>query len=233
MAEPLFWLGLSILLVAVSLTAVLIAALPALQELARAARSAEKLFDTLSRELPPTLESIRLTGSEIANLTEGVNQNVQSAGRVVEQLDQSLTTVKQQAQQAHVTTRSLVAGVKAAWQVLRRSPAARSKSGSERSDLNDLAEEFEPDLLESDLLESDLPESGRAINAYNFHNPDDSDDLNNSDESGNNDREAADPNVRAEASGDRAAHLDEANSFDPSSPRRSLPNQSSRGRANG
>lgn len=219
MAEPLFWLGLSILLVAVSLTAVLIAALPALQELARAARSAEKLFDTLSRELPPTLESIRLTGSEIANLTEGVNQNVQSAGRVVEQLDQSLTTVKQQAQQAHVTTRSLVAGVKAAWQVLRRSPAARSKSGSERSDLNDLAEEFELDLPESDLLESDLLESDRAINSYNFHNPDDSSDSDDSDES--------------EASGDRAAHLDENNPSDPSSPHRSVPSQSSRGRANG
>ncbi|MEM7581337.1 MAG: DUF948 domain-containing protein, partial [Cyanobacteria bacterium P01_A01_bin.80] len=62
MSEPLFWLGLSILLVAVSLTALLVAAIPALQEVARAARSAEKLFDTLSRELPPTLEAVRLTG---------------------------------------------------------------------------------------------------------------------------------------------------------------------------
>lgn len=55
MIDPLFWLGLSILLVAVSLTAVLVAALPALQEIAKAARSIEKLADTLSRELPPTL----------------------------------------------------------------------------------------------------------------------------------------------------------------------------------
>jgi hypothetical protein len=38
--DPLFWLGLSILLVAASLTAVLVAAIPALQELAHAARSA-------------------------------------------------------------------------------------------------------------------------------------------------------------------------------------------------
>jgi len=60
MTEPIFWLGCSLLLVAVSLTAVFIAALPALQELARAARSAEKLFDTLHREFPPTLEAIRL-----------------------------------------------------------------------------------------------------------------------------------------------------------------------------
>jgi hypothetical protein len=59
--DPLFWLGLSLLLVATSLTAVLVAAIPALQELARAARSAEKLFDTLSRELPPTLEAVSYT----------------------------------------------------------------------------------------------------------------------------------------------------------------------------
>lgn len=127
MTEPLFWLGLSILLVAVSLAAVLIAALPALQELARAARSAEKLFDTLNRELPPTLEAIRSTGQEIAHLTEDVGQNMQSAGRVVEQIDQSLTTMKEQAHQAQITTRSMMAGVKAAWQVLSRSPKSSSR----------------------------------------------------------------------------------------------------------
>lgn len=127
MTEPLFWLGLSILLVAVSLAAVLIAALPALQELARAARSAEKLFDTLNRELPPTLEAIRSTGQEITHLTEDVGQNMQSAGRVVEQIDQSLTTMKEQAHQAQITTRSMMAGVKAAWQVLSRSPKSSSR----------------------------------------------------------------------------------------------------------
>ncbi len=132
MTEPLFWLGLSILLVAVSLAAVLVAALPALQELARAARSAEKLFDTLNRELPPTLEAIRSTGLEITNLTEDVGQNVQSAGRVVEQIDQSLTTMKQQAHQAQITTRSMMAGVRAAWQVLSRSPKSPSRSKSAR-----------------------------------------------------------------------------------------------------
>lgn len=78
--DPLFWLGLSILLVAVSLTAVLIAALPAFQELARAARSAEKLFDTLQREFPPTLEAIRLTGMEINELTEDLNEGEECHG---------------------------------------------------------------------------------------------------------------------------------------------------------
>lgn len=120
MIDPLFWLGLSILLVAVSLTAVLVVAVPALQELARAARSAEKLFDTLSRELPPTLEAIRLTGLEITDLTDDVSEGVQSAGQVVKQVDESITTVKRQVQKAQVTGRSAVAGLKAAWKSLTR-----------------------------------------------------------------------------------------------------------------
>jgi uncharacterized protein YoxC len=124
--DPLFWLGLSILLVAVSLTAVLVAALPAFRELARAARSAEKLFDTLSRDLPPTLEAIRLTGMEISDLTDDVSEGVQSAGRVVKQFDDSLQGVKRQARKAQLTTRSLMVGVKAAWKSFRRHSTRQS-----------------------------------------------------------------------------------------------------------
>jgi uncharacterized protein YoxC len=113
--DPLFWLGLSILLVAASLTAVLVAAIPALQELARAARSAEKLFDTLSRELPPTLDAIRMTSLEITDLTDDVSEGVKSAGQVVKQVDQSLDSAKKQAQNVQVSTRSIFVGVKAAW----------------------------------------------------------------------------------------------------------------------
>ncbi len=100
MIDPLFWLGLSLLLVATSLTAVLVAAIPALQELARAARSAEKLFDTLSRELPPTLEAIRVTGLEITDLTDDVSEGVKSASQVVKQVDQSLDSARKQAQKS-------------------------------------------------------------------------------------------------------------------------------------
>ena len=125
MIDPLFWLGLSILLVAVSLTAVLVAALPALQELARAARSIEKLADTLRRELPPTLEAIRLTGLEISDLTDDVSEGVKSAGQVVQQVDQSLSGAKNQAKKVQVNTRGVVAGVKAAWQSWRRPSAGR------------------------------------------------------------------------------------------------------------
>ena len=115
MSEPLFWLGLSILLVAVSLTALLVAAVPALLEVARAARSAEKLFDTLSKELPPTLEAIRLTGLEMTDLTDDVSEGVKSASGVVKQVNQSLNSAKNQAQNVQVGTRSMFAGVKAAW----------------------------------------------------------------------------------------------------------------------
>jgi len=120
--DPLFWLGLSLLLVAVSLTAVLMAVLPAMRELARAARSAEKLFDTLSRELPPTLEAIRLTGLEITDLTDDVSESVQSAGRVVRQVDRSVSSVRQQAQKAQQVTRNIAVGVRAAWRSLLQPP---------------------------------------------------------------------------------------------------------------
>ena len=65
MSDPIFWLGLSVGLVAASLVTVLIALLPAVSELQRAARSVEKLADTLSRDLPPTLDALRLTGLEL------------------------------------------------------------------------------------------------------------------------------------------------------------------------
>lgn len=127
MVDPLFWLGLSLLLVAVSLTATLVAALPALRELSRAARSAEKLFDTLSRELPPTLEAIRLTGLEISDLTDDVSEGVQSAGRVVKQVDQSVSGARQQAKQVQIRTRSVWAGAKAAWRSFTKPTADRRK----------------------------------------------------------------------------------------------------------
>jgi uncharacterized protein YoxC len=117
--DPVFWLGLSIGLVAVSIAAVLIVAIPAMQELGRAARSAEKLFDTLNRELPPTLEAIRLTSLELTELTDDMSESVQSAGQITGQVSDSLTAVKTQVTQAKVTTKSMAAGFKAAWHTWR------------------------------------------------------------------------------------------------------------------
>ena len=118
--DPLFFLGLSILLVAVSLTAVLVMALPTILELARAARSVERLAETLMRELPPTLDSIRRTGIELSDLTDDMSQGVHRAGQVVRQVDDGLSQVRRQARHAQVTTRSILAGAQAAWKSLHR-----------------------------------------------------------------------------------------------------------------
>jgi uncharacterized protein YoxC len=130
--DPVFWLALSIFLVAVSLTAVLIVLLPAVQALARAARSVEKLADTLSREMPPTLEAIRLTGLEISELTDDVSESVQSAGEIVKQVDQSIVSAKKQAQKAQITTRSILSGVQVAWKTLTRKRLTSDRRSLER-----------------------------------------------------------------------------------------------------
>ncbi len=154
MVDPLFWLGLSIVLVAVSLAAVLVAALPAFRELARAARSAEKLFDTLSRELPPTLESIRLTSLEITDLKADMSEGVQGAGHVVQQLDQSISGVKKQAQHAQKTTRSFMAGFKAAWRSFQSPESTDSRSFEHLDDRSDF-DRFDS----SDSFDSPDPEA--------------------------------------------------------------------------
>lgn len=134
MTEPLFWLGLSLTMVSISLTAVLVVALPALQELARAARSAEKLFDNLNREFPPTLEAIRLTGLEISELTDDLNQGVRTVEDVAKTVDRGVTVAKQGTKKVQGGSKRLLAGVKAAWrswQVYPANPltkAAKSKS---------------------------------------------------------------------------------------------------------
>jgi hypothetical protein len=154
--DPLFWLGLSILLVAVSLTAVFVAAIPALQELGRAARSVAKLAETLQRELPPTLEAIRLTGLEISDLTDEVTEGVKSAGQVAKQVDQSLSGVKTQAKNVQVNTRGVVAGVKAAWKTWRRPNSGRRAdrlSPSQRIALELQERESSGSLTESSSLD--------------------------------------------------------------------------------
>ncbi len=174
MAEPIFWLGLSLLLVAVSLTTVMVAALPVLQELGRAARSAEKLFDTLARELPPTLESIRLTGLEISDLTDDISESVQSAGEVVKQVDRSLSHVKRQAYQANLSTRGLVVGLKAAWRSLRTSssqPKFPEGSRSQRQYYGDygLAQRSHPQPPIQSSHFNDLPEPEASPSAPTDH----------------------------------------------------------------
>ncbi|CBN57533.1 MULTISPECIES: hypothetical protein [Kamptonema] len=166
MTDPVFWLALSIFLVAVSLTAVLIALLPAVQALGRAARSVEKLADTLSREFPPTLEAIRLTGIEISELTEDVSEGVQSAGEVVKQVDQSIGSAKKQAQKVQITTRNVLTGIQVAWKTLTRKPATSDRrlerlSPSQRNPLS-----LGNSTLDDNYLE-EYTSSREALNTYN------------------------------------------------------------------
>ena len=107
-------------------------AIPALRELARASRSAERLFDTLYKELPPTLESIRLTGSEISDLTDDLSGGVESAGNVVKQVDQGLRVAQRQVKEASIITQSFWTGVRVAWKTLTK-PASKSKHRRTRS----------------------------------------------------------------------------------------------------
>jgi uncharacterized protein YoxC len=170
--DPLFWLVLSLLFVTISLTIVLVVAIPTFRELSRAARSAEKLFDTLRREFPPTLQAIRLTGLEISDLTEDVSEGVQSAGQVVKQVDQSLSGVRQQAQRVQYSTRSVVVGLKAAWRSFTRS----SKSPSQRRGGNRLptsrSEAVFDDAYENDAYENDAYENDAYENdAYESEHP--------------------------------------------------------------
>ncbi|MEO1401349.1 MAG: DUF948 domain-containing protein [Cyanobacteria bacterium J06635_1] len=117
MTNPLFWLSLSMGLLALSVILLLMVAIPVVLGMARVVRSAEKLLDVLHQELPPTLHSLRQTGADLSDLTEDVNEGVQGASHVVKRVDQSLTQASQQAQQAQMTARSLWAGLTVAWGV--------------------------------------------------------------------------------------------------------------------
>ncbi|MFS8794482.1 hypothetical protein [Synechococcus sp. R55.8] len=118
MNDPVFWLGLSVGLVAVGILAVILTLLPAVIQLGRAAQSVERFFDTLLRELPPTLEALRLTSLEVSEIADSLDEGVKGAGQVVKQVNRSIEGARTQAQGAQVNIRSFWAGVRAAWQTL-------------------------------------------------------------------------------------------------------------------
>jgi uncharacterized protein YoxC len=123
--DPVFWLGVSLFLVAISLTVVLVVAIPAFQELSKAAQSAQKLFDLLQREIPSTLEALRRTGVDLSDLSEDLSESIQTASHVVKQVDESLMDVKHQVQRAGIGTTSFLAGVRASIRSLTRSKRQR------------------------------------------------------------------------------------------------------------
>jgi uncharacterized protein YoxC len=120
MPEAIFLLGLSFLLVVVCLTILLITAIPTFKELAKAANSVTRLADTLTRELPATLEAIRLTGMEVSELSDELNQGAKNAGEAVKQVNDGIKGVRQGASKASITTQSFFAGIKAGLKSLGR-----------------------------------------------------------------------------------------------------------------
>lgn len=152
MTDPIFWLGLSVGLVAAGLFAVVVTLVPAVIQLGRAAKSVERFFDTLLRELPPTLEALRLTSLEVSEIADSVDEGVKGAGQVVKQVGRSFTGAQTQAQGAQVNAQSLWAGVRAGWQTFVQtssSPPEQLPSGSRPNpQLNPPAD---PSSLPSDL----------------------------------------------------------------------------------
>ena len=73
----------------------------------------KKLFDTLNRELPNTLEAIRMTNVELTQLSEEVKGGVKSASGAVKNIDQTIVTAQKQAQNVQVKSHSVWAGLKA------------------------------------------------------------------------------------------------------------------------
>jgi hypothetical protein len=130
MSEAIFLLGLSFLLVVVCLTILLLTAIPAFQELAKAANSIIRLADTLTRELPATLEAIRMTGLELSELSDELNQGAKSAGEAVKQVNDGIKGVRQGASNATIATKSAFAGLKAGLKSLGR-PRRQKRSPSD------------------------------------------------------------------------------------------------------
>jgi uncharacterized protein YoxC len=128
MGNPLFWLAISLLLVGISLMAVLVIAIPTLREIGRAAKSFDRLCRTLQQDFPPTLDAIRLTGNEINELTEDLNEGVTSATEIVKQVDASVRKTAKNAKRIGVVARTLRAGLRASWSSLtRKSDPHRNK----------------------------------------------------------------------------------------------------------
>ncbi|PZO36678.1 MAG: DUF948 domain-containing protein [Pseudanabaena frigida] len=152
MSEAIFLLGLSFLLVVVCLTILLLTAIPAFQELAKAASSIIRLADTLTRELPATLEAIRLTGLELSELSDELNQGAKSAGEAVKQVNDGIKGVRQGASSATIATKSAFAGLKAGLKSLGR-PRRQRRSPSER---------YQENLLTNNESAGDLAEDETA-----------------------------------------------------------------------
>lgn len=168
MSSAIFLLGLSFLLVVVCLTILLLTAIPAFQELSKAASSIIRLTDTLTRELPATLESIRLTGLEISELSDELNQGAKNAGEAVKQVNDGLKGVRDTASSASNATKSVFAGLKAGLKSLGR-PRRKRRSQLDLPEGNIFPNNISGQVLD-DYDESSI--SNNPNNQDRFSNPD-------------------------------------------------------------
>ncbi|MGK7912512.1 MAG: hypothetical protein AB4050_13695 [Synechococcus sp.] len=130
MTDPVFWLGLSVGLVAAGLLSIFVALIPAAKELGEAARSVKKFFDALQRDLPPTLEALRLTGLEVSEIADSLDDGVKSAGRIVKRVDGGIEVTRSQVQNVSTTTRSVAAGIRAGWKAFTEEESKRARLAS-------------------------------------------------------------------------------------------------------
>ena len=161
MSEAIFLLGLSFLLVVVCLTILLLTAIPTFQELGKAANSIIRLADTLTRELPATLEAIRMTGLELSELSDELNQGAKSAGEAVKQVNDGLKGVRQGASSASIATKSAFAGIKAGLKSLGR-PRSQRRADPYRDNLRSNDQSIQ-DLNGSREDEDDISRQDRLI----------------------------------------------------------------------
>lgn len=162
MSEAIFLLGLSFLLVVICLTILLLTAIPAFQELAKAANSIIRLADTLTRELPATLEAIRMTGLELSELSDELNQGAKNAGEAVKQVNDGIKGVRQSASSATIATKSAFAGIKAGLKSLGR-PRRQKRSASDLYQEN-LSPSQEPEEWQEGTESENIVSNDRLIN---------------------------------------------------------------------
>ncbi|ELS31567.1 MULTISPECIES: hypothetical protein [Pseudanabaena] len=162
MSEAIFLLGLSFLLVVICLTILLLTAIPAFQELAKAANSIIRLADTLTRELPATLEAIRMTGLELSELSDELNQGAKNAGEAVKQVNDGIKGVRQSASSATIATKSAFAGIKAGLKSLGR-PRRQKRSASDLYQEN-LSPSQQPEEWQEGTEPENIVSNDRLIN---------------------------------------------------------------------
>ncbi len=162
MSEAIFLLGLSFLLVVVCLTILLLTAIPTFKELAKAANSIIRLTDTLTRELPATLEAIRMTGLELSELSDELNQGAKNAGEAVKQVNDGLKGVRQSASSASIATKSAFAGIKAGLKSLGR-PRRKKRPPSDFNQENLRSGNLPTEYLDESEGDKNIPKQERLI----------------------------------------------------------------------